>query len=84
MTTLTIRLPEDKHERLKALAHSRRMSVNKLIDELATVALANHDALLRFRALAAEGGPQRALELLERLDAPVAESGEGEDQRRGL
>ena len=35
MTTLTIRLPEDKHERLKALAQARKISVNKLVDELA-------------------------------------------------
>jgi predicted HicB family RNase H-like nuclease len=41
MSTLTIRLPDDKHERLKAVAKSRAISVNKLIDELATVALAN-------------------------------------------
>ena len=70
MTTLTIRIPEDKHERLKALARARKMSVNKLIDELATVALANHDAFVRFQALGREGDPERALELLERLDRP--------------
>ena len=70
MTTLTIRLPEDKHERLKTLAQSRHMSVNKLIDELATVALANHDAFLRFQSLARQGDPQRALALLERIDQP--------------
>ena len=57
MTTLTIRLPEGKHERLKTLAKSRNMSVNKLIDELATVALANHDAFLRFQSLARKGDP---------------------------
>lgn len=68
MTTLTIRLPEEKRERLKTLAKSRNMSVNKLIDELATVALANHDAFLRFRSLARQGDPQRALALLERMD----------------
>jgi len=68
MTTLTIRLPEDKHERLKALAQARKISVNKLIDELATVALANHDAFLRFQTLAERGDPKRALDLLERID----------------
>lgn len=34
MATLTIRLPNDKHERLKELARSRNMSVNKLVEEL--------------------------------------------------
>ena len=48
MSTLTIRLPDDKHERLKALAKPKAISVNKLIDELATVALANFDARVRF------------------------------------
>ncbi|MBI4205646.1 MAG: toxin-antitoxin system HicB family antitoxin [Betaproteobacteria bacterium] len=68
MTTLTIRLPEDKHERLKALAQARKISVNKLMDELATVALANHDAFLRFQALAARGDAKRALKLLDAID----------------
>jgi len=68
MTTLTIRLPEDKHERLKALARARKVSVNKLMDELATVALANHDAFVRFQALAQKGDPQHALALLDGID----------------
>lgn len=69
MTTLTVRIPDDKHDRLKALAQSRSISVNKLIDELATVALANHDALVRFQGLSAQGSPARALELLDKLDS---------------
>jgi predicted transcriptional regulator len=36
MATLTIRLPADKHNRLKQLAKYRHISVNKLIDELST------------------------------------------------
>ena len=31
MATLTIRMPDDKHSRLKQLAESRGISVNKLI-----------------------------------------------------
>jgi predicted DNA-binding ribbon-helix-helix protein len=71
VAALTIEIPDDKHERLKALARARNMSVNKLIDELATVALANHDAQARFRALASEGDVRRARELLDRLDRPA-------------
>jgi hypothetical protein len=33
MSTLTIRSPDGKHERLKALAKSNDISVNKLMDE---------------------------------------------------
>ncbi len=67
MSTLTIRLPDDKHERLKALAEARKISVNKLIDELATIALANHDARLRFETRARRGKAKRALKLLDNL-----------------
>ena len=38
MATLTIRLPDEKHERLRQLAERRRISMNKLIEELSTVA----------------------------------------------
>lgn len=68
MSTLTIRLPDDKHERLKALARANAVSVNKLIDELATVALANFDARVRFETRAARGSASRALSLLDKLD----------------
>jgi hypothetical protein len=68
MSTLTIRLPEVKHARLRRLADSRGVSMNKLIDELATVALAQHDAEVRFRAFAAKGSVARGLDLLDKLD----------------
>ncbi len=68
MSTLTIRLPDDKHERLKALARANAVSVNKLIAELATVALANFDARVRFETRAARGHAGRALSLLDKLD----------------
>lgn len=68
MSTLTIRLPDEKHERLKALARSNQISVNKLMDELATVALANYDARVRFEARAAAGDRSRGLALLDKAD----------------
>jgi hypothetical protein len=68
MSTLTIRIPETKHARLRQLAASRGISMNKLIDELATVALAQYDAETRFRARAAKGSPKRGLDLLDKLD----------------
>ena len=68
MSTLTIRLPKVKRARLRRLADSRGVSMNKLIDELATVALAQHDAEVRFRALAAKGSVARGLDLLDKLD----------------
>lgn len=68
MSTLTIRLPESKHARLRHLAESRGVSINKLMDELATVALAQHDVELRFRSLAATGSVRRGLQLLDKIE----------------
>jgi predicted transcriptional regulator len=68
MATLTIRLPDEKHDRLKQLAESRGISMNKLIEELSTIALTEFDTANRFRALAARGDRARGLALLEQLD----------------
>ena len=65
---MTFRFPDDKHARLKALARSNSISINKLMDELATVALANFDARVRFETRAARGNPKRAMTLLDKLD----------------
>jgi len=69
MSTLTIRLPDPTANRLKQVAHSRGLSMNKLIEELSTQAIAAFDAEVRFRALAAQADPQAALKILDRLDA---------------
>lgn len=69
MATLTIRLPDDKHLRLKALAQYRHISVNKLIDEFSTIALTEFDNEVRFRALAAKGDIDKGLKILDKLDA---------------
>lgn len=68
MATLTIRIPDDKHNRLKALAQHRHISINKLIEELSTQALAEFDSEVRFRALAAKGSSSKGLNLLDKLD----------------
>jgi predicted transcriptional regulator len=69
MSTMTIRLPNDRHERLRQLAKHRGMSVNKLVEEFSVIGLAQFDAELRFRALAARGSSKRALALLDKVDA---------------
>ena len=68
MSTLTIRLPDDKHARLKLLAKQRHMSVNKLIEEVSTIVLTEFDAEMRFRARATKGNPKEGLKLLDKLD----------------
>lgn len=69
MATLTIRLPDDKHIRLKELAQARGISVNKLMEELSTIALTEFDAHTRFKAIAATGNPEEGLRILAKLDA---------------
>jgi predicted transcriptional regulator len=69
MTTLTLRLPDDKHSRLKALAQYKKISINKLIEELSTQALAEFDSEVRFRALAATGRIEKGIAVLDKLDA---------------
>ena len=68
MSTLTIRLPEDKHARLRELAKHRDMSVNKFIEELATIRLAEFDAENCFRTMAARGSVKKGLAVLDKLD----------------
>lgn len=68
MATLTIRLPDEKHHRLKELAKAKGISINKLIEELSTLALAEFDANTRFKAMAATGNPEEGLKILAKLD----------------
>ncbi|WP_341643875.1 toxin-antitoxin system HicB family antitoxin [Thauera sp. SDU_THAU2] len=60
MTAMTIRLPDDKYRRLKALAQARGMSINRLVDEMATLMLAEFDAETRFATRAARGRGREA------------------------
>jgi predicted transcriptional regulator len=69
MSTVTIRLPDDKHARLRQLAKHRDLSVNKLMEELATISIAEFDAESRFRAMAARGTTEKGLALLDQLEA---------------
>jgi predicted DNA-binding protein len=68
MSALTIRLPDDKHQRLKELSKRRGTSVNRLIDEMTTLMLAEFDAQTRFelRAARGKGRAARGLDLLRK------------------
>ena len=68
MSTLTIRLPDEKHARLRELARQRGISVNRLMDELSTIALAQHDTEMRFQVLTAKGSLKKGLKVLDKLD----------------
>ena len=68
MTALTIRLPDDKYGRLKEVANQLGTSINRLIDEMTTLLLADMDTETRFliRAERGSGKVERGLELLEK------------------
>lgn len=68
MATMTIRIPDGKHERLRRLAETHGISLNKLVDEWASMALAQFDAETRFLARAARGSTKRGIDLLDKLD----------------
>ncbi len=68
MSTVTLRIPDSKHERLKQYAKDQGISLNKLFDEFATVALAQFDAKTRFEVAAKRGDTKRGLALLDKLD----------------
>ena len=74
MSALTLRLPDEKYQRLKTMAHQRGQSVNRLLDEVTTLLLAEYDAETRFmlRARNGSGKKDRGLELL-------AKAGTGQD-----
>jgi predicted transcriptional regulator len=71
MATLTIRIPDDKHTRLKELAQTRGISINKLMEELSTIAITEFDTYTRFKAMATTGNPEEGLRILAKLDALI-------------
>lgn len=72
MSALTLRLPDEKYLRLKDMAHKRGQSVNRLLDEVTTLLLAEFDAETRFmlRAKRGLGKKERGLELLTKAGTP--------------
>ena len=75
MTALTVRLPDDKHQRLRALAESRGTTLNRLIDGMATVMRTEFDAETRFKLRAARGSGRtgRGLARLKKAAGPVVD-----------
>ncbi len=70
MATLTIRIPDTTHARLRQLARHRKISLNKLVEELSTATLAQFDAEVRFQVRARRGSPTKGLRILDKLEPP--------------
>src|ERR1700742_680185 len=82
MATMTIRLPDGKHERLRLLAERQGVSLNKLVEEWGSVALAQFDAEIRFQSRSARGRSGRGLTLLDKLDAALTKNAETPRKKR--
>jgi hypothetical protein len=82
MATMTIRIPDNKHQRLRLLAETQGVSLNKLVEEWASMALAQFDAEARFRARAARGNASRGLALLDKLHRAFAHTENGGRARK--
>jgi hypothetical protein len=67
---------KEKRDQIKALAARQGMKLNRFVNWLTDMALAQHEAESHFRAAAARGNVQKAVRILERLDA--------EDRRAGI
>ena len=69
MSTLSVSLPDDIASRLKSLAHSRNISLNKLMNDLSTRRLVEEEAKQQFLAAQLRGKRQRGLQMLDELDS---------------
>ena len=67
-------IPDEKHQRLRELAKSRNISVNKLLEELTTMALTEYDIETRFKLRASRGSTEKALLVLDKLKQDFVDS----------
>lgn len=64
MATITYRTTDEKHSKLAILAEEQNTSVNKVIDELVTIAITEREAYARFTHRAQQGNAKKALDIL--------------------
>lgn len=74
MSVVTLHIPEEKHARLVQIAVSRHISIDRLFDELTTIAVVEHDLRTQFKAAAQRGDPVKGLAILDELDAHFLDS----------
>lgn len=76
MSILTISLPDETATRLKEMANSQGVSLDALLAQLGSNALASWDCEKHFHALAATADVNAALAVLDRLDHQQAKTSE--------
>ncbi|MGL4608099.1 MAG: toxin-antitoxin system HicB family antitoxin [Trueperaceae bacterium] len=68
MANFTLRLPDDRYQRLKHVAEARDISLNKLFEEMATLILAEQDVKTRLELRRQRGSREGLLGALDALD----------------
>jgi len=68
MSTLAVKLPDNITDRLKDLASTRNISVNKLLNDLLIRSLQEEETKQRFLAKQLLGNTKRGLQILDELD----------------
>ena len=68
MVHMKVQISAEKHARVRQLAETRGVSVNKLVNEWVSMAVAEFDAKTRFAMHAARGNVQRGVALLDNVD----------------
>lgn len=68
MGTITLKLPDDLHQGIEFLAAQRKVSINKLYEELSSLLLRGYGAEMRFRKRADGGDRKKGLEILDKLE----------------
>jgi hypothetical protein len=68
METINIHFSDDTYRKIKELAISKNMTINKLFEEFSNIAIAEYDAETKFKARVAKASKKRGLEILNKLD----------------
>jgi len=74
MATLTYRTTEEKRQKLQSLAKSAGISVNRLIDDWATYAIAENEAFYRYKVMSERGAKSKG-KAIEILDSKAKDKG---------
>lgn len=64
MAIITYRTTDDKKEKLAALAKDQQISINKVIDDLVTIAITERETFARFESRASRGNSTKDLDIL--------------------
>lgn len=69
---MAIKIVVDTNVFVSALTSATGVSLNRLVDDLSSMALAQYDAEVRFQVLAGRGNATQGLRLLDKLDRAFA------------